>query len=100
MSRLFVWSLGSSLAGKLLGVLNIVRAGRPDDKTLAIITTAATTCWPVLALAFGKSIGNLLDPRVVDHAGISAALVIFGLLTLRRSMRETVPRAQTLAVNS
>jgi hypothetical protein len=37
-SGIFIWSLGSSLAAALLATLNIVRTGRPDDKTLAIIT--------------------------------------------------------------
>src|SRR5437773_3840563 len=36
MSGIFIWSLGSSLAAALLGTLNVVRAGRPDDKPLAI----------------------------------------------------------------
>ena len=92
MSGMFVWSLGASLAGTLLGVLNLVRAGRPDDKTLAIITAAGTACWMLLALAFGKSIGNLLDPRVVGHAAISAMLVIFSFLTLRHMLRVTMPQ--------
>ncbi len=33
MSGIFIWSLGSALAAGLLGALNIVRAGRPEDKT-------------------------------------------------------------------
>jgi hypothetical protein len=84
MSGIFIWSLGSSLAAALLGVLNIVRAGRPDDKTLATITAVGTACWALVALGFGKSIGNVLDPRVVSHVLISVVLVIFSGLTLRR----------------
>ncbi len=81
---MWVWSLGAALAGLLLGALNIVRAGRPGDTTIAILTTAGTLCWTLVALAFGKSIGNLLDPRVMGHVVFSSALVIFGLLTLSR----------------
>jgi hypothetical protein len=83
MSGIFIWSLGSSLAAALLGVLNIVRAGRPDDKTLATISAIGTACWALLALGFGKSIGNLLDPRAVGHAMIAVVLVIFSVITLR-----------------
>jgi uncharacterized membrane protein YbjE (DUF340 family) len=85
LSGIFVWSLSGSLAVALLGVLNVVRAGRPDDKVLATITAAGTTCWALLALAFGKSIGNMFDPRVVGNVIIAVVLVIFAGLTLRRS---------------
>jgi membrane protein DedA with SNARE-associated domain len=68
----------------LLGTLNIVRAGRPQDKTLAAITLLGTACWALVAFAFEKSIGNLLDPRPLSHVIISAVLVIFSLITLRR----------------
>ncbi len=85
MSGIFIWSLGSSLAAALLGALNIVRAGRPDDKTLAAITTAGTACWALVAFAFGRSIHNLLDPRPLSHVIISLVLVIFGLITLLRA---------------
>ena len=83
MSGLFIWSLGSALASGLLGVLNLVRAGRPDDKTVAMITAIGTACWAVVALAFGKSIHNLLDPRVLMHFLTSAGLVGFSVRTLR-----------------
>ncbi len=79
MSDVFIWSLGSSLAAALLGALNIVRAGRHHDRTLAIITTIGTACWMFVALAFGISIGNVLDPRPLSHVIISAVLVIFGV---------------------
>jgi hypothetical protein len=87
MSGIFIWSLGSSLAAVLLGALNIVRAGRPDDKTLAAITTIGTSCWALLAWAFGMSIGNVLDPRPLSHTVISAVLIAFGVLTLLRSSK-------------
>ncbi len=84
MSGIFIWSLGSSLAGLLLGVLNLVRAGRPNDRTLAVITTIGTACWALLAVAFGASIGNVLDPRAAGHTIIALVLVAFGILTLLR----------------
>jgi hypothetical protein len=87
MSGMFVWSMGSSLAAGLLGALNIVRAGRSADTTLAAITLVGTASWMVLALAFGQSIGNLLDPRALGHAIIASVLVVFGGITLRRASR-------------
>ena len=85
MSGIFIWSLGSSLAGLLLGALNIVRAGRPEDNTLAAITTIGTACWALVAWAFGISIGNVLDPRPLGHTIISLVLIVFGVVTLLRS---------------
>ena len=84
-SGMWVWSLGAALAGLLLGALNIIRAGRPDDTTIALVAVIGTACWILNALAFGKSIGNLLDPRVAGHVVISSVLVVFGILTLRGS---------------
>lgn len=94
-SGMWVWSLGAALAGLLLGSLNILRANRPGDTTVALLTTVGTLCWIFTALAFGKSIGNLLDPRVVGHVGISSVLVIFGLLTLNRAFSSS-PAAATV----
>ena len=83
-SGIFIWSLGSSLAATLLGVLNIVRAGRPDDKTLAAITAVGSTCWALLTLGFGLSINNVLDLRPAGHFVIAVALTIFSAITLSR----------------
>lgn len=94
MSGIFVWSLGSSLAGALLGTLNLVRAGRPSDKTLAIITAIGTACWGILAFTFGLSIGNIFDPRPLSHTLISIVLVIFSVLTIRRSAGHPVAVSQ------
>lgn len=72
-SDAFVWSLGSSLAAALLGALNLVRAGRPGDRTLAAITAVGTACWMLVAFGFGRSIGNRGDPRALFHALVAAA---------------------------
>lgn len=82
LSGLFVWSLGSSLAGFLLGALNLVRAGRPQDRTLAAMTAIGTTCWIFVCLGFSLTIHNLLDPRPLIHEVISVVLVMFSLRTL------------------
>ena len=97
MSGIFIWSLGSSLAAGLLATLNTVRAGRPNDKTLAAITAIGTACWALVAFGFGKSIGNVLDPRPLGHVIISIVLVIFSTATVwRKSGEERSPvSAQT-----
>jgi hypothetical protein len=97
MSGMWIWSLGSSLAAALLGTLNIVRAGRPEDRTLAVITTLGTAVWALLALAFGISIGNLLDPRALMHFVVSVVLVSFGLVTLRTTLKVGARRGSVLA---
>ena len=84
MSGIFIWWPGSSLAA-LLGVLNLVRAGRPSDRMIALITIVGTAVWAVLALVVGISIHNLLDPRPMIHVIVSVALVVFGVRTLSRT---------------
>jgi hypothetical protein len=85
MTGIFVWSLGSSLAAGLLATLNFVRAGRPNDKTLAVITLIGSACWALLNLTFGMNFGDVLDPRPLGHITISVVLVVFSGLTLSRS---------------
>ena len=96
MSGIFVWSLGSSLAAFLLAALNIVRAGRPDDKTLALITALGTACWALVAFAFGLSIHHVLDARPLGHVIISIVLIVFSATTLlRKSGAEALPLANS-----
>jgi len=47
----------------------------------------------MVALAFGKSIGNMLDPRAVTHAAISVLLVIFSGVTIRQAAQYDSGRA-------
>ena len=82
MSQLFIWSLGSAVAAFVLGALNILRAGRPDDRPLAAITVVGTFAWMLVALAFGISIHRVLDPRPLSHIIISLFLVLFGIRSL------------------
>jgi len=84
-----VWSLSGTLAAGLLAVLNLVRAGRPADHTLAWITLVGSLVWVAIAIAFGAAIGNVLDPRVLWHA--IAALVLAGF-SLRTLINQTIAR--------
>jgi hypothetical protein len=72
--------------------LNIVRAGRPDDKTLVTITSIGTACWALVAFGFGVSIHNVWHPRPLGHVVISIILVFFSGITLwRASTAKTSP---------
>lgn len=54
-------------------------------RTLAAIAAIGTAGWVLLALAFGKSIDNMLDPRVVTNAVIAIVLVVFASRTFLHS---------------
>ena len=92
----FIWSLGSSLAAVLVGTLNLVRVGRPPDRTLAWICLGGSLGWAAVVVGFGLIIGQLLDPRVDMHLVASLALAGFSLRTLlgRASGDAPVPVGQ------
>jgi hypothetical protein len=98
LSGIFVWSLGSALAGGLLAALNIVRAGRPQDKTLAAIAGIGTACWALVTLSFGLSIHNVFDPRPLGHVIISIVLVVFSAITFFRKPSGESSRSSSPAV--
>jgi hypothetical protein len=81
-SDVLVWSLSGTLAAGLLAVLNLVRAGRPDDHTLAAITLVGSLAWVGIAIAFGAAIGSIVDPRVLWHAVTALVLAGFSLRSL------------------
>lgn len=85
MSGIWIWSLGAALAGLVLGALNLVRAARPYDKPIALIAVVGTALWALIAFAFGKSIGNIFDPRPFIHVIVSVVLVIFCIRTLQHA---------------
>jgi hypothetical protein len=81
-SEIFVWSLAGSLAAALIAVLNLLRSRRPADRPLAWICLVSSLCWVGVALAFGRAIGNIADPRVLWHAVAALVLAGFSLRTL------------------
>ncbi len=94
MSPIWVWSLGSSLAGLLLGGVSLIASGRPTDRALSGLTLAGSVGWIFVALAFGVSIGQVLDPRVVGHAVIAAGLAVSSGVALcrRPAVADEIPR--------
>jgi len=74
-----LWSLSASLAGLLLAALNLLRVGRAGDRALAWVCAAGSLAWVVVAVSFGRIIGDVLDPRALIHAVNAAVLAAFSL---------------------
>lgn len=96
---ILLWALSAGALGVLIGALNLLRAGRPDDRSLAWLTVGATACWLATSVAFGILIGNPLDPRVVGFVAIAGGLMYFGLAALA-SARALAPSAPGSAASS
>jgi hypothetical protein len=79
-SALQVWSLAGVLCAALVVALNILRHLRPTDAAIAWLAFAASFGWLVIALLFGRSLGNYFDFRVLWH-GLGAAML--ALISLR-----------------
>src|SRR5262245_53976360 len=85
-----VWALSGSLAAWLLAALNLMRVNRPMDRTLAWVCTGGSIASVFIALGFGISIGNALDPRAIVNAlrpwllmyGVSSFIIIHGSWSL------------------
>lgn len=76
-----VWALSGSLAALLVAALNLMRVNRPGDRTLAWVSAAGSIAWTLVAIGFGASIGNVLDPRAMYHAVAGAVLAVFSVRT-------------------
>jgi predicted MFS family arabinose efflux permease len=88
--ELLLWSLSASLFIFLLGLVNLVRAGRRGDKALGWITLIFNLCQMMAAIQFGRLIQNLFDPRVIAFTVIT--LVLAGMSV--RSIRSRHPEAE------
>lgn len=82
-SNLFVWLLAGGLAAGLIVTINILRHIRPDDYVLARVALVGSVCWIGIAILFGLSIGNVLDPRALAHAIAALGLAFFSFRTSR-----------------
>lgn len=76
-----VWPLAGSLAAFLVAALNLMRVNRPADRTLAWVSAAGSIAWAGVAIGFGLSVGNVLDPRGLYHAIAGAVLAAFSVRT-------------------
>jgi hypothetical protein len=73
------WSLTATVLIFLLAAVNLLRTWRPEDRTLAIITSCASAAYLVITLMFGELMGNLTDFRVILFGMLSVGLMLFGL---------------------
>jgi len=89
-----VWALSGSLAALLLAALNLMRVNRPADRALALVCTAGSIAWVGIAVGFGVSIGNALDPRALIHAVNAAVLAGFSIRTVARASQGPSSRGQ------
>ena len=85
------WSLTDSVLVFLLAAINLLRSARPFDRGLAVIATCGSIANLVIALEFGRLIGNMTDFRVLLFAILSLGLTCFGIRDIFR--RGTVPSA-------
>ena len=72
-----VWSLGSSAFAIFLAAICALCAYRTGDRALAAICIGGCLAWVAVVVAFGLSIGNAGDPRVLYH--VVTGLVLAGL---------------------
>jgi hypothetical protein len=77
-----LWALSDSLFIFLLGTLNLVRAGRSEDTTLAWICLVAGLCHIASTLRFGMLIGNFFDFRVVLFILVTLGLCAMSVRTI------------------
>ena len=74
-----IWALSASFAIFLLAGINLVRAGRTADRTLAWISFAGCVVWIAFVVWFGLLIKNVLDFRPLVNLIIALVLAIFSL---------------------
>ena len=77
-----VWSLGSSAFAIFLAAVCVLSAYRTDDRALAAICIGGCLAWVAVVIAYGMSIGNAADPRVLYHAVTGLALAGLALAGL------------------
>lgn len=76
-----LWADSGGIAELFLAALNLLRAGRPNDRALAWVCTAGCFVWLGVTLIFSHLIGNLLDFRVLIQATITLVLLLLSLRT-------------------
>ncbi|HVW76543.1 MAG TPA: hypothetical protein VHB45_02945 [Alloacidobacterium sp.] len=77
--ELLLWSECATLAGLLLAAINLLRVGRSSDSTLAWVSFFGCVAWAVVAVAFGRLIGNMLDFRPLLNLIFALGLAGFSL---------------------
>ena len=79
---MLLWSLCAGLFIFFYGAVNLVRAGRPEDKALAWVCLLGGVGWIAASLRFGVLIGNVTDARPMIFVVITLGLCGMCLRTL------------------
>jgi hypothetical protein len=74
-----LWALSASFATFQLAALNLLRTGRPGDRSLAWTCFAGCLVQVGFAVTFGRLIGNMLDFRPFVTAILALVLAAFSL---------------------
>lgn len=78
-----LWSLCGSLFIFLLGIVNLVRAGRDGDRALGWITLVFNLCWLAAVIQFGRVIGNMADPRLIFFLIVMLVVLAMSVRSIR-----------------
>ena len=83
--EMLLWSLAAGLAELYLAGMNLIRAERRHDLSLARLCVAGNATWLVVVICFAGLIGHFFDPRVLIQFVITAVLLGMSLRARNRS---------------
>lgn len=77
-----VWSFSGTIAAWMIAAVNILRAGRPGDRSLAVVALAGAVAWIGLIVWLASLSGAFSDIRMVLHIGAGTGLAIFSVRSI------------------
>jgi len=80
-----LWAWSTSFAVFLLAAVNLLRAGREGDRSLAWISLAGCLVWIAFVVWFAQLLGNPLDFRPLVNLIIAVVLTGFSVRSLLRA---------------
>jgi hypothetical protein len=88
-----LWAWSTSFAVFLLAAVNLLRAGRDGDRSLAWISLTGCLVWIAFVVWFAQLLGNPLDLRPLINLIITVMLTGFSVRSLLRTkaVDERVP---------
>ncbi len=91
MPQTLLWALAASVCELLLAGINLLRAERRNDRSLAALSAAGSVAWLTIIVSFGVIIGNAADIRVVVQGTITLLTVAFSVRTLLLPVSRAAP---------
>ena len=83
-----VWAFSGSVAAWAIAVLNWLRAGRPNDKVIAVWAVAGALTWALMMIWLGVAADMIQDIRIWLFLFVCSGLVLFGLQTIAKAKAE------------